>query len=185
MKMESSTVGTKSRRATSRAIALAYRLLGVATPWSSNNNNNNDNNNNITMTFSLNQQGEGVMSSQITLTQLSNTNSLAHIPGTPAPWFSVVALLLQFITTASWNGIPPLQVIIRQSAGGRSERTQGHAKIIIIYQDFLPKTRRGSHVKSDKTHTVIKIHPLAHILDTWALIFSSCALFTVYPNRIM
>ena len=29
------------------------------------------------------------------------------------------------------------------------------------------------------------IHPLAHILDTWALIFSSRALFTVYPNRIM
>ena len=35
------------------------------------------------------------------------------------------------------------------------------------------------------THTVIKIHPLAHILDTWALIFSSRALCTVYPNRIM
>ena len=35
------------------------------------------------------------------------------------------------------------------------------------------------------THTVIKIHPLAHILDSLALIFSSCALFTVYPNRIM
>ena len=31
----------------------------------------------------------------------------------------------------------------------------------------------------------IKIHPFAHILDSWALIFSSCALFTVYPNRIM
>ena len=40
--------------------------------------------------------------------------------------------------------------------------------IIIIYHDFLPTPRRGSHVKSDKTHThtVIKIHPLAHILDT-------------------
>ena len=35
------------------------------------------------------------------------------------------------------------------------------------------------------THTVIKIHLLAHILDTCALIFSSCAIFTVYPNRIM
>ena len=47
--------------------------------------------------------------------------------------------------------------------------------------------RRGSHVKSDNTHThtVIKIHPLAHILDTGGLIFSSCALFTVYPNGIM
>ena len=57
---------------------------------------------------------------------------------------------------------------------------------IIIYHDFLPTPRRGSHVKSDKkTHTVIKIHPLSHILDSWALIFRSCALFTVYPNCIM
>ena len=30
----------------------------------------------------------------------------------------------------------------------------------------------------------IKIHSLAHILDTWTLIFSSCALFTVYPYSI-
>ena len=49
----------------------------------------------------------------------------------------------------------------------------------------LHKGGRGSHVKADNTHTIIKIHPLAHILDTWALIFSSCAIFTVYPNRIM
>ena len=58
--------------------------------------------------------------------------------------------------------------------------------IIIIYHDFPPPPRRGSHVKSDKhTLTIINIHPLAHILDICALIFSSCALFTVYPNRIM
>ena len=38
--------------------------------------------------------------------------------------------------------------------------------IIIIYHDFLPTPRRGSHVKSGKTHTDIKIHPLAHILDS-------------------
>ena len=38
--------------------------------------------------------------------------------------------------------------------------------IIIIYHDFLPTPRRGSHVKSGKTHTVIKIHPLANILDS-------------------
>ena len=31
--------------------------------------------------------------------------------------------------------------------------------IIIIYHDFLPTPRRGSHVKSDKTHTDIKIQP--------------------------
>ena len=38
--------------------------------------------------------------------------------------------------------------------------------VIIIYHDFLPTPRRGSHVKAGKTHTVIKIHPLAHILDS-------------------
>ena len=38
--------------------------------------------------------------------------------------------------------------------------------IIITYHDFLPPPRRGSHVKSGNTHTVIKVHPLAHILDT-------------------
>ena len=38
--------------------------------------------------------------------------------------------------------------------------------IIIIYHDLLPTPRRGSDVKSGKTHTVIKIHPLAHILDS-------------------
>ena len=36
--------------------------------------------------------------------------------------------------------------------------------IIIIYHDFLPTPRKGSHVKSDKTHT--QSHPLAHILDS-------------------
>ena len=56
---------------------------------------------------------------------------------------------------------------------------------IIIYHDFLPPPRRGSHVKSDNTDTIINIHPLAHILDICALIFSSCALFTVYPDRIL
>ena len=38
--------------------------------------------------------------------------------------------------------------------------------IMITYHDFLPPPRRGSHVKSDNTPTVIKIHVLAHILDT-------------------
>ena len=51
--------------------------------------------------------------------------------------------------------------------------------LIIIYHDFLPPPKRGSHVKSDNTHTIITIHPLAHILNICALIFSSCALFTV------
>ena len=37
---------------------------------------------------------------------------------------------------------------------------------IIIYHDFLPTPMRGTRVKSGKTHTVIKMHPLAHILDS-------------------
>ena len=43
----------------------------------------------------------------------------------------------------------------------------------------------GVVMPSDNTHTIIKIHPLSNLLDTWALIFSSCTIFTVYPNRIM
>ena len=31
--------------------------------------------------------------------------------------------------------------------------TDDDVKVIIIYHDFLPTPRRGSHVKSDKTHT--------------------------------
>ena len=44
-----------------------------------------------------------------------------------------------------------------------------------------PPPRRGSQVNSDNTHThtVIKIHPLTHILDTWALIFCSCPLLFI------
>ena len=38
---------------------------------------------------------------------------------------------------------------------------------------------------SDNTHTIINILPLAHILDICALIFSSCASFTVDPTHIM
>ena len=65
--------------------------------------------------------------------------------------------------------------------------TRCHLRIqAIIYHDFHPPPMRRSHVKTDNTHTIIKqIYLLAHILDTSAFIFSSCALFTVYPNRIM
>ena len=43
----------------------------------------------------------------------------------------------------------------------------------------------GVVMSSQITHRHIIIHPLAHILDICALIFSSCALFTVFSNRIM
>ena len=49
----------------------------------------------------------------------------------------------------------------------------------------LNQGRRGSHDKSDNTHTIINIHPLAHILNICALVFSRCAIFKVYPNPIM
>ena len=49
--------------------------------------------------------------------------------------------------------------------------------IIIIYHDFLPPPRRArvvmtSQITHTHTHTVINIHPIAQILDSWALIFS-------------
>ena len=41
-------------------------------------------------------------------------------------------------------------------------------------------------MSSQITHTQSSsIHTLAHILDTSALIFSSYAIFTIYPNSIM
>ena len=43
----------------------------------------------------------------------------------------------------------------------------------------------GVVMQVEITHAIIKIHTLAPILDTWALIFGSYALFTVYPNHIM
>ena len=49
---------------------------------------------------------------------------------------------------------------------------------------FSPPPIRGSHVKSDNTPIIIHIHPLAHILDTCTLIFSICALFTIYVQFI-
>ena len=45
--------------------------------------------------------------------------------------------------------------------------------------------KEGYHIKSDNTHTIINTHSLANIFDICALIFSSCALFTVYHNSIM
>ena len=44
---------------------------------------------------------------------------------------------------------------------------------------------RGVVMSSQITQTQSSnIHPLAHILDTCALIFSSCDLFTVYPTPL-
>ena len=43
----------------------------------------------------------------------------------------------------------------------------------------------SSPITHTHRHTLIKIHPLARILDICATIFSSCALFTVHPNRII
>ena len=40
-------------------------------------------------------------------------------------------------------------------------------RIIIIYHDFLPPSRKGSHSKSDYAHTIIKHTPLSPY--TWHL----------------
>ena len=51
----------------------------------------------------------------------------------------------------------------------RAFRSYTHLEviIIIIYHDFLPPPRRGSHVKSDNTHTIIQHTPLSPY--TWHL----------------
>ena len=43
----------------------------------------------------------------------------------------------------------------------------------ITYHDFIPTPWRDSHVRSHNTHTIMNIHPLAHILDICDLIFGS------------
>ena len=57
--------------------------------------------------------------------------------------------------------------------------------LIIIYHDFLLPPRRGSHVKSDDTHTnndqYTPLSPYMYL--TSAPLFS--VVFTVYSNRIM
>ena len=58
-------------------------------------------------------------------------------------------------------------------------------KKLFFFFFLIPPQRRGSHVKSDNTNTIINMYPYAHILVTYALIFISCTLLTVYPNRIM
>ena len=49
----------------------------------------------------------------------------------------------------------------------------------------FPLHQRGVVMSSQITHTIINIHPLAHIVNICVLMLSSCSLFTVYPNRIM
>ena len=51
--------------------------------------------------------------------------------------------------------------------------------IITNYHDFLSPPMWGSHVKSDNTHIIINIHPLAHLLDICPLVFSGSALFSL------
>ena len=56
--------------------------------------------------------------------------------------------------------------------GKFDQRKNIFMEIIIIY-DFLPLPRKGSHVKSDSTHKIVKKQPLTHIPDICALIFIS------------
>ena len=63
-----------------------------------------------------------------------------------------------------------ITITTKQAIGYSNSQLSLRVKLILmwnqIYHDFLPPPRRGSHVKSDNTHTIDKIHPLAHILDT-------------------
>ena len=68
------------------------------------------------------------------------------------------ARILQTYTTFTWGQHTLLHRIINKSTYAFGKiRTHlwlvGPTYIIIIYHDFLPTPRRGSHVKSGKTHT--------------------------------
>ena len=67
-----------------------------------------------------------------------------------------------------------------------NDRTRNNGAKLIV-KHFNTSVAQGGVILSSQithTHTVIKIHPLVHTLDTLALLFSGCALFTVYPNGI-
>ena len=73
----------------------------------------------------------------------------------------------------------------RRSPDGPSHPNRNTIIININNIPWLsPSTRRGTHVKSDNTHTIISINPLAHIPDICTLIFSSCVPCTVYPIHL-
>ena len=78
------------------------------------------------MTFSLHQGGV-IMSSHITHTIITYTPQPIYL--THAPWFSVVASVLQFLPTASCNASHHSPGDNYQSTGGRSDRTPGQAKM--------------------------------------------------------
>ena len=48
-----------------------------------------------------------------------------------------------------------------------------------LHQGWVVMSSQITHTQSSNTH------PLAHITDTCPFIFSSCTIFTVYPNRII
>ena len=54
---------------------------------------------------------------------------------------------------------------------------------MIIYHDFFSPPRSCTHVKSDTKHTIINIHPLAHILNISALIFNNCTIIIIGVYR--
>ena len=78
-----------------------------------------------------------VMSSQITLTQSSNTHLLAHIPGTCA--------LIYPNRIIQWYP-NPLHVIIHQSAGGLSKKMQGLAKMAPKSSTYEPGLSTPSYL---------------------------------------
>ena len=55
---------------------------------------------------------------------------------------------------------------------------------IITYHAILPPSRRGSQWSQIMHAQLFNGHPLAHLQGTWALIISSCTVFTVYPTPL-
>ena len=83
------------------------------------------------MTFSIHQGGV-VKSSPFKLTQTLNTLPLAQMPGNSALIFSSCATFTVYPNRIMQRHPTPLQVIIHQSVGMRSERTQCHAKMAAL-----------------------------------------------------
>ena len=128
------------------------------------------------MTFTLHHGGI-VMSSQITITQSSNTHPLAHIQGTCALISSSCAIFTVYQkphqVTASHPSLgdnpPERGRAVRKNAGKPCENGLATLNsitsaieiiiIIIIYHDVLAPPRRGSHVKSDNTHNQLTHTP--------------------------
>ena len=109
---------------------------------------------------------------------------------------TLVGSNLQTIQVSTTSGIHTIKVALPPGASP----THHFPKVSSLYPyhsslvsnnnmpNLLPPSRRGSHVMSDNARAIIQhtpLSPYARLLIFRNLIFSSCALFTFYPNCIM